>query len=397
MFGRRFPLQQPIARETTPIAARPLFWGVLAASVVLLWQTATVRANYGGNWTAFFCAGALQHFPPELRAESIYTFADSYGYDGQFYHYIAHDPFRQSDLYKYIDEPGLRYRRILVPLLAWALASGHDNLIHLGFYTVVLTSILLGTYWLSVWARDSGRHPAWGLLFLATPAVIISADRMLVDASLAALSVGFLILSRHKFSWRLWLVLASAALTRETGLLLAAASCGVALRAGRLRPAMLAISAGLPCLAWYVFVAARTRAFAYFPEQIPFSSILYAARHTTFYPGRIPLVAVIQFSDFLALSGALLAVILVAARWRFWLESPAGFAALLFTGLAAFVQRDDLWIHLGRVLSPLLIILVSEWLRAGRALLLAPVLLLLPRVLAQFGSQLLGVFQALAG
>ena len=340
-------------KETAPLTSRPVFWALLASSAVLLWQTATVRANYRGDWTALFCTGALQQFPPELKAEGIYTFSNSYGYDGQFYHYIAHDPFRKRDLYRYIDEPGLRYRRILVPLLAWTMAGGRDHFIHFGFYAVILSSILLGTYWLSALARGSGRHPAWGLLFLATPAVIISADRMLVDATLAALTVAFLLLSRDGFSWRLWLVLACAALTRETGLLLTAACCAAALRHGRLRTALLAVSAALPCAAWYVFVRAHTHEFTYFPALIPFSSIVYAALHPTAYPVSVPFIAAVQSCDLVALLGAVLALVLGVACWRLWLGSPAGFAALLFTALAAFVQRDDLWIHLGRVLSPL--------------------------------------------
>jgi hypothetical protein len=70
---------------------------------------------------------------------------------------------------------------------------------------------------------------------------------------------------------------------------------------------------------------------------------------------------------------------------------------MLFTALAVFVQRDDLWIHLGRVLSPLLVILVSEWIRGGYVLLLAPALLLRPRVLVQLGGPMLGVLRAVAG
>lgn len=106
---------------------------------MLLWQSATVWANYGGNWTALFCTGARQRIPPELRGESIYTFANSYGY-----HYIAHDPFLRRNLAQYLDEPGLRYRRMLAPLLAWLFAGGADRFLHPGFYAIVLTAIGLG-------------------------------------------------------------------------------------------------------------------------------------------------------------------------------------------------------------------------------------------------------------
>jgi hypothetical protein len=111
----------------------------------------------------------------------------------------------------------------------------------------------------------------------------------------------------------------------------------------------------------------------------------------------LPFIAAIQSFDFVALSGALLALVLGVAYWRYWLEGPAGFAALLFAALAAFVQRDDLWIHLGRGSRRCW----SSWYSSGSVaatfLLLAPALLLLPRVLVQLGGQMLGVLRAVAG
>jgi hypothetical protein len=91
------------------------------------WQWATVTANYGGNWTALFCTGAVQQHPPLAASERVYLFANSTGYDGQFYHYVAHDPMMRSDLKSYIDDPGLRYRRILIPLLAYGIATGRSQ------------------------------------------------------------------------------------------------------------------------------------------------------------------------------------------------------------------------------------------------------------------------------
>ena len=101
----------------------PLWTFPLAAiALVTLWQWATVTANYGGNWTALFCTGATQRQPPLVVSENIYLFANSPGFDGQMYHYIAHDPLMRSDLRRYIDDPRLRYRRILIPLLAYGVA-----------------------------------------------------------------------------------------------------------------------------------------------------------------------------------------------------------------------------------------------------------------------------------
>src|SRR5215469_189283 len=288
---------------------RPVFWASVAVLIVLSWQVLTAAANYGGNWTAFFCTGSLQKIPPQLKAESIYTFPGSRGYDGQFYHYIAHDPFQRRDFARYIDEPGLRYRRILVPLMAWTIAVGRDNWIDIGYYTVVLASIFMGTYCLAVYALVHGRHPGCGLLFLSSPAVLISIDRMLVDGTLAAFTAAFLVASNRPRSWRLWLALAGAALTRETGILLAFASGTTAIFRERPRP-LLALGALAPCAAWYQFAYRHNPPFAYYPSHVLFASLISAALHPTQYAADIPFAWAIQLGDVVALVGATLAVVL---------------------------------------------------------------------------------------
>jgi hypothetical protein len=96
-------------------------------------------------------------------------------------------------------------------------------------------------------------------------------------------------------------------------------------------------------------------------------------------------------ADIVALGGAALAVMLGLAYSRFGRTQAPTVAALLFAVLAAFVQPGDLWVHLGRIISPLLLILTSDWIRSGRVLLIVPTLLILPRVLMQFGKQINGV------
>ena len=369
---------------------RPVLWASRAMLIVLGWQALTATANYHGNWTAFFCTGSLREIPPQLKAESIYTFPGSRGYDGQFYHYMAHDPFRQRNFARYIDEPGLRYRRILVPLMAWTIAAGRDQLVDFAYYTVVLASVFLGTYCLAVYAQVHGRHPGCGLLFLFSPAVLISVDRMLVDSTLAAFTAAFLIASNRPRSWRFWLVLAGAALTRETGILLAFASGATAILRER-RRSVLILSALTPCAAWYLFAYRHNPPFAYYPSHVLFASLISAALHPTQYAADIPFAWAIQLGDVVALVGATLAVTFGLAYSRFGRVEAPTVAALLFAALAALVQPGDLWVHLGRIISPLLLILTSAWIRSGRVLLMAPTLLILPRVLMQFGKQVYGI------
>jgi hypothetical protein len=213
---------------------------------------------------------------------------------------------------------------------------------------------------------------------------------MLVDGTLAAFTAAFLIASNRPRSWRLWLVLAGAALTRETGILLAFASGMTAVLRERHRP-FLALGALVPCTAWYLFAYGHNPPFAYNPSHILFASLVSAALHPTQYPVDIPFAWAIQLADMVALGGAALAVILGLAYSRFGRAEAPTVAALLFAALAAFVQAGDLWVHLGRIISPVLLILTSEWIRSGRVLLMAPTLLILPRVLMQFGKQIHGV------
>jgi hypothetical protein len=231
----------------------PWLTALAAVSACLAWQGITVHFNYGGNWTALFCTGAELRQPPELAHERIYLFPSSTGYDGQYYHYQAHDPFLRRGLSEYVDSPRLRYRRMLVPTAAWLLAGGQDRWIDPAFIAVILAFVFLGTLWSARLAVELGRHPAWGLLFLIVPATLISLNRMTVDIALAALVVGFVWHSRKGISAPSLLILALAALARETGVLLAAGYCLYWLAERRLRAAALSASALLPVAPWYFF------------------------------------------------------------------------------------------------------------------------------------------------
>ena len=82
--------------------------GALFLLLALAGQSALVYRCYQGNWTGLFLTGDHREVPPQLAAENIYLFEGSTGYDGQYYHYIAHDPFRQRGLSEWVDVPGTR-------------------------------------------------------------------------------------------------------------------------------------------------------------------------------------------------------------------------------------------------------------------------------------------------
>jgi hypothetical protein len=374
-----------------PLGAFPL----AAVALVALWQWATVTANYEGNWTALFCAGAILPQPPLATAEHIHLFANSTGYDGQFYHYVAHDPFLRSDLKNYIDDARLRYRRILIPVLAYGIALGNSRRIDAAYILVCLLAIGLGVYWSCRYAQSVELAGAWGLLFLAVPAIPIAMDRLIVDGGLAALTAAFLYYRRSP-SWKLFVVLVCAALTRETGLLLIGAYCAHLVWRRELRMAGFFLLSAVPAAAWYGYVHVKTVGKPYGASLIPFSSILLALGHPSSYPPGTPFAVAVRAADYLALAGMLLAFGL-AVRWFVrGPREPARIAAMLFTVTGMVMQRNDLWENVysfGRAYTPLLLCLSAVAAEYRKPWLLAPVVLILPRISIQLAPQVMGVIR----
>jgi hypothetical protein len=375
---RRIPLG-------TPLAA-----GLACAILALAWQVLTVRYNYQGNWTALFCTGAQARVPPQLAGEGIYTFANSTGYDGQFYHYVAHDPLLQRGLDKYMDAPRLRYRRILVPGLARLAAFGQDRWVDPAFISVILLSVFLGAYWLGRCASLYGFHPAWGAGFLLVPATLISVDRLVVDATLAALTVGFVYYARRGPPWKLYAVLACAILARETGFLLLAGYCLYLLWRRLPARALLFGTAAVPALAWYAFVQTRTQGDV--APQYGFLRVLLTPK----YDLPAPLAALATTLDYLVIAGILLAIVLAI---RFALTQPSepeAAAGLLFGLMTVWML---FWVELldpytyPRVLSPLAVLLALQGLRARAWIACVPAGALAARAALQMGNEALGILR----
>lgn len=362
------------------------------------WQCLTVRSNYGGHWSALFTTGAHWASPdPEFGGQYIFP---GTGYDGQFYRQIAHDPFLRRGLATRIDAPRLRYRRILVPALAYAAALGNPARIDAAYIAAMLGFLFLGVYWAARWAAIQGRHPAWGLALAAIPAAPISLDRMTVDLALAALGCGWaLYATGTSRSWKAWAVLAALPLARETGLLLNVASAVGTSEQPWKRRALTSLATLVPCAVWYVYIGAHTKSdptdwFA----NLPFAGIASALWRGPAEPAHLALRGLVVALDYAALAGIAVAIALAI---RLWLAAPRRafeIALLLFALLAVQTGLADVWSHVfsfGRVLSPLLLLLGWRALESRKAVLALPLLLILPRVLTQFVPQIAGVARSL--
>jgi hypothetical protein len=381
---------------------------VVAAAATLLamaWSALTVRYNYGGNWTGLFCIGAQFSRPPELD-RNVWLFPQSYGYDGQFYRIIAHDPFFQRGWQRYVDAPRKRYRRIAVPMAARLFALGRQEWIDPAYIACVWAFLFLGAHWTARFARDCGRSEWWGLAYLLVPSTAISIDRMVTDMPLVTLGLGFLYflhrgLNRAACLPAAWLCAALASLTRETGILFPLAYAAYLAWSGlvsRVKPRREALvqaaafsSAVVPFALWSLYVQAglpATEPIARLPR--PFVALLAAFPDPASYPlSGLALVAV-RSIDYISLSSMLLCWFVVwfvrEPVWK-WIGAAFSLLGLFMTWQPHTTDFVEVF-NYSRQYSPVLLILFLDALAASRWLILAPALPIVVRTGMQFASQI---------
>ena len=381
------------------VRSRLVTVALVCALCAFIWQALTVRYSYGGNWTALFCTGALSPKPPAALSENLYVFPKSAGYDGQFYLYIAHDPFFRRGFAASIDAPRLRYRRILVPALAWLLAGGDDSRVDAAYIAMVLGFVALGAFWMGRLGVLAGYGPWSGLAFALVPAVLISIDRMTVDVALAACCVGFVLYLRDSHPVKLYAVLLAAALTRETGLLLIAAYVFWLISERRIRDAVLFATSALPAACWYVFVNQHTiPVVSGFLTPVPFSGILDRALHLAPINDIVAVRIAVWTLDLLALAGMAGALLWSLLRLLRRALTPLTIAIYFFALLAILLTPGDPWAEVyafGRTLSPLLLLCALDGLAEGIEWPAVAMLLADPRIGLQLAWQILKVLRGM--
>jgi len=371
----------------------PFAVGVTALLLALIWQYLTVRFNYDMNWTALFHTGEATALPLPHTGQPVYRFAGSAGYDGMYYRLIAHDPLFKRGYAIHVDNPRLRWRRILVPALASLFAAGHDSWIDFSYVGVTLLFVLLGALWLSRYCILNGWHPGWGLAFLAVPSVLVSIDRQTVDTAAAALIVGFILYSAREPN-KAYAVLALLPLARETGLCITAGAMIREWKRQRWQRLMLAAISTLPFLAWAGYVHLHTSRDGTPWLSLPFIGLVTRTLNPIQYPltGRwVTLAAVLDYAAVLGIWLALALVLYVT------LQRPAG---MLETCMAAFslamvlLGKADIWggaYEFGMTMSPLLVLLMMLTISTREFRYVLPMALVLPRILLQYQPQVFGI------
>jgi len=370
------------------------------ALAAVLAQTAVVRFNYLGNGTALFRHGMEFPPPPSLfEQHRLFIFPPGYGYDGQFYHLMAHDPLARGEASAHMDDPRLRYRRILVPMAAWVIALGRPALVDAVYDVILLAAVFAGAWTVGALARGRERSAAWGAAFALVPATAISLDRMTPDVVLVALTVALAWAVQEERRGLAVLLALLAPLVRETGwLLLIAYALSLAVQRCWRRAGVVAV-AGLPALAWYAYVAYRLPSQPYPLLAIPLSGLWSAAAHPPVSAGAQALAApLMRIAGLLALAGMLLAFAWAAVLARRDPASPLALAALLFALTGVFLQRADHWqaAHdYARVYSPLLAVLLLDALLRGSPWPLLPLAFVWPRLALEMRGEALVVLRGI--
>jgi hypothetical protein len=364
----------------------------------MAWLVTDVELNYAGHLSGLFYTGSNTPLPAGPIASHTYRLHDDKGYDGEFYHLIAHDPLNRQGFLAYVDSSQYRWRRIGVPGLAYLLAGGNDDWIDKTYVAVELLFTFWGSFWLSQYARLLGRSPAWGMAFLLIPGVAVSLDRMTVDLPTAALTIAVLFYaSAPRPPWQLYASLAAASLIRETGLLLILAWCLARLSGRHRRDAILAGACAMPTLSWFLYVALhaapdRTA----FLASYPFGGLITWTIHALARPVQAYGPRTAAVLELVALAGIWLAFVLSAVIAARWLggekkESLPEIVAIAFVLFACLIGYQDIWASaygIGRTLSPLLIALGAIALRDRRVIFAVPLLLIVPRIALQFAAEI---------
>jgi hypothetical protein len=370
----------------------PVAAALLCCALGAGFQWLTVHFNFGGSRTALFMHGSQYPLPAGLAFEHIYVFPNSGGYDGQSYHYMAHDPLQRSDIGRAVPDPSLRYPRILLPGMAHVLALGRPEWIDASFFACNLFFLGLGAYWFAILLSRAGFHPLFAALYVVTPVAIVSLDRMLVDLALTSLALGFAVYVQPEHPVRLYLVLAAAALCREGGFFLFAAWALHLATLRRFRDIALYTTAVLPGAAWILWVRTQIPGAAALGAGVffPFRGLIDALTHPRSFPFSAAVVAVIHVTYALQFAGILLSLALPFRDWRRFAADPIRTACLLWAcyGIVIPAGTYDDPIAAARVLAPLLLFQFVQ----GRRL---PLILVTPRVWLELAPQMIGILRGI--
>ena len=177
---------------------------------------------------------------------------ESEGYDGQFNYYIARDPTQAPPC---IDVPAYRYQRILLPITGRLLSAGQASIIPWAFVLINGLALVVSTRLLEDLLVAAGRK-FWFALSYGLFFGLVIATRLSTSEPLAyGLVVAAIWAHQRENPWLTAIALGLAGLAKETtGIFAAGFVIWYAVNRRWVDVARLIIIAGLPFLAWQVYL-----------------------------------------------------------------------------------------------------------------------------------------------
>jgi len=241
----------------SPAVARlnhPAVTGLIAflgwlAFVLARWQTwAKGQIGY------FIMVGHKYSHPAQLPPHIPRVL--SAGYDGQFYYRLALNPFNwHPTAYGITMDQNYRYTRIGYPLVTWVVSLGQHALVPFMLIAVNLLAVAAMGVLGGLFARESGRHALWGLLFVAYYGLVISVGRDTAEPLADACMLGGMLAYRHARYVLAAVLLAYSVVTNDPVLLLPVAIALTRLYAmyrRKARPGAADLAWAVPAAAWVV-------------------------------------------------------------------------------------------------------------------------------------------------
>jgi hypothetical protein len=229
--------EAPAWPASRSVAARRLPWWGVGVLVGVVYLALIVPQLATSGPLSFVRVG--RDFVDAARTSSVLSGlppTSKTGYDGQYYFGVAVDPAHARDYIAPATSPGYVYSRPLYPALARALGLGSTNGVAYAMVFLNVAAVLLGTLAIAGWLRRRGLPSAYALLYGFYPGLGFSVFRDLTEP----LAYGLVALALYVFDrrtpraiWGAGVLLALAALTRETTAVFALGFAAALVASGR--------------------------------------------------------------------------------------------------------------------------------------------------------------------
>jgi hypothetical protein len=217
------PSPQPPSRYARLVAFldRPVLCGVLVLLATAGFALARWQRWSDGHISNWILVG--QRFAGPGLAPGIGVRTGT-GYDGQFFYRMALNPADlNSTAYGITFDAPYRLMRIGYPALVWLASLGHGSLVPLMLVVVNVAAVGAMGVFGGMFAKDGGRHALCGLLLPMYFGLLTSVARDTAEPVASAFLLAGLLALRRRRPVLAGVMLACAALTRETAMVAVAA------------------------------------------------------------------------------------------------------------------------------------------------------------------------------